>query len=71
MISNQFFTESDIDGAVKEEELRTNLRKLGYELDDYHQVQYDGKDLLVYKNVDERLSINDLNDIALDKQNNL
>lgn len=68
MISNQFFNESDIDGGIAEEELRTNLRKLGYDLDDYHQVQYNGKDLLVYKNIDEQLSINDLNEIALNTQ---
>lgn len=70
MISNQFFVESDIDGEDKEEELRISLRKLGYDLDDYHQVQYNGKDLLVYKNVDEQLSINDLSEIALNTQNN-
>lgn len=70
MISNQFFEESDIDNGQKEEELRVNLRKLGYDLDDYYQVQYNGKDLLVYKNVEEELSINDLKEIALNTQNN-
>lgn len=68
MLSNQFFTESDIDGGAKEDALRTNLRALGYDLSHYHQVEYNGKNLLVYKDIDEQLTINDLKTLALKQQ---
>ncbi len=71
MISNDFFTESDIDGNAKEAALRTNLRALGYDLDNYYQVQHNGKNLLVYKDVEEQLSVNDLKNLALDNETNI
>lgn len=58
MISNEFFDQTDIDGGEREAALRRDLRTLGFDLDDYHQVQYNGKDLLVYKNIDEQLILN-------------
>ncbi len=65
MISNNFFNETDIND--KEEEVRGNLRKIGFDLDDYNQVEYNGKKLLVIKNVDEKLTINDIKEVNLNE----
>ncbi|AXT59712.1 hypothetical protein D1816_04855 [Aquimarina sp. AD10] len=56
MISNGAFNRRELE--QKEEQVRVNLRKLGYDLDDYNNVEYNGKQLLVLKNVKEKLTIN-------------
>ncbi|GAA4271636.1 hypothetical protein U6A24_13705 [Aquimarina gracilis] len=63
MLTNKFFTRGDL--RRREEEVRKNLRKLGYDLDDYNQVTYNGKDLLVFKNVKEQLEINKQKNVDL------
>ncbi len=56
MISNEFFVQNDID--EDKELVRKNLKEIGYDLDDYNEVEYNGKKLLVYKNVEEHLIVN-------------
>ncbi|MBP2833515.1 hypothetical protein J8281_15070 [Aquimarina sp. U1-2] len=68
MITNTFFESSDIDNGEKETLLRQDLKKLGYDLDDYYQMQYNGKDLLIYKDINEQLTFNDIKEIQLNNQ---
>ncbi|WP_299135516.1 hypothetical protein [uncultured Tenacibaculum sp.] len=58
MVSNGAFVENDLSTKKKKENVKENLEKLGYNLDDYHEVMHEGKKLLVYKKIDEKLIIN-------------
>lgn len=53
MISNNFFVEQDI--TNNEEQLRIDLKRIGFDLDDYYLVEQNGKKLLVFKNVEEQI----------------
>ncbi len=64
MISNNAFRKRQLDGAEKEALVRKNLLALGYDLDDYKEVEYNGKKLLVFKKVKEELSINNTKEVV-------
>ncbi len=65
MISNNAFKKRQLDGGEKEALVRKNLLALGYDLDDYKEVEYNGKKLLVFKKVKEELSINNTKEVVL------
>ncbi len=61
MISNQFFTESELSNNAEREKVKESLRKIGYDLNDYYEKEIDGKKLLVFKEIEENLTINSRN----------
>lgn len=63
MITNRFFTKRKLEN--NEQQVRRDLSDLGYDLNDYYEVTYNGQDLLVFKKVREQLEINDLKNINL------
>ena len=63
MISNNFFTQYDLD--TNREELSEKLRAIGFDLNDYDVVEQDGKQLLVIKNVEERINVGSKKTIEL------
>lgn len=56
MISNGFFNNDDLNNNI--EGVRSNLRRIGLDLDDYHLVERNGKQQLIIKEVEERLTFN-------------
>ncbi|WP_051263726.1 hypothetical protein [Tenacibaculum ovolyticum] len=58
MVSNGAFVKSDLSTKKKKESVKGNLQKLGYDLDDYYEITQNGKKLLVYKEINEKLTLN-------------
>lgn len=58
MISNGAFLQTDLATKEKKEKLRKSLLALGYDLNDYHEVEVNGKKLLEIKEIEEKLIVN-------------
>lgn len=68
MISNEFFTQEDLDDTDKRDQLAINLKKIGYDLNDYYVEGATDQKYLVLQNIDEKiqlLSPEELKDLIL------
>lgn len=64
MISNNAFTKANLNNEKRRAKVKASLRTLGYNLDDYYEVEEDGKKFLKFKKITEKLIVNN-NEIKL------
>ncbi len=58
MVTNGAFSKANLRNEKRKEKVKESLRVLGYDLNDYYEVEENGKKLLVFKKINEKINVN-------------